>query len=237
MVVVSDPGLGKTSTVTSALRKSKQDYYIVTGHVTPLKLFQELYEHKDELIVFDDVDSLLRNPNAIALLKQACDTIPTKRVEYHTTRKMDYPTVFTTKSKTLLLLNRIPNKNSDLEAFLSRGLYVNFVPNPDEIFTELKTFGKDKEIMAYIEAHIKKLSTVNFRVYKHATNLKFGGLDWKAYLDEQLGLLDDEVIAVRITDTRKPYGERVAMWKQLTGKSQSSYDRIVVKLGEEVIVD
>ena len=42
-----------------------------------------------------------------------------------------------------------------------------------------------------------------------------------------------EEIAVQITDTRKPYVERVQLWKAMTGKSQASYDRLVMELGEK----
>lgn len=233
LVVVSDGGLGKTTTIQSALRKDKHGHHVITGHITPLQLYIESYEHKNELIILDDVDGLLRNGTIIALMKQLCDTTTVKTMQYHTTRELEVPSIFKTSSKVILLLNKVPTDNPNVMAFLSRGIFVNFIPNPNEIFSELKTFAKDKNIIKFIEKNIRTLSSINFRVYKHASSLKQAGLNWEKYLLEEFKLRDDEEIAVQITDTRKPYIERVQLWKAMTGKSQASYDRLVMELGEK----
>ena len=240
LVIVSDGGLGKTFTVETTLKQNgkgkahtKKDYFIVKGHCTPKKLYEELYHHRNELIILDDVDALLSNPVSVAILKQACDTTAVKEVQYNTTQKGDVPSMFKTKSKMLLLLNRLPSKNENVMAFLSRGLFINFCPSPKEIFTELISFAHDKKITEFISKNIKKLSQINFRIYKHAFQLKSAGLNWERYLLEQFQLRDLEEVAIQVTETRKPYAERIAMWKLITGKGQSSYDRLVMELGSD----
>ena len=232
LVVVSAGGLGKTTTFTRGLKKADTPYHIITGHITPKKLYEEAYEHRDQTILIDDVDGLLRSGTIVALMKQMCDTIPRKTIQYNTTQPMTVPSIFRTSSKIVLLLNKVPLDNENIMAFLSRGIFVNFIPTPREIFRELKEFAKDKAIMAFIESKVKTLGSINFRVYKHAVELKKCKLNWEKYLLEEFKLRDEEEIAIQITETRKPYVERVQLWKAMTGKSQSTYDRIINDLGE-----
>jgi hypothetical protein len=234
LVIVSDGGFGKTTTVEKALRDSDTKNHVIKGHVTPLQFYIESYENKDELIVIDDVDGLLGNKNIIPLMKQLCDTVPVKTMQYHTTRDLPVPCVFRTRSKVIILLNRLPLENENVMAFLTRGIVVNFIPNPQEIFNELKKFARDKKILSFIEKNIRTLSSINFRVYKHAVSLKQSGLDWERFLLEAFQLRDEMEIAAQVTDSRKPYSERVRLWKHMTGKSQSSYDRLVIDLGERM---
>ena len=92
-VVVTGPGgLGKSFTVTKALAdcgmtdvslledfavgtvlKTAKTFRVIKGYSTPKGLYRTLYENKDGVIVFDDCDSVLKDPVSLNLLKGALD--------------------------------------------------------------------------------------------------------------------------------------------------------------------
>ena len=93
-VIVTGPGgLGKSFNVIKALEKSNmkdvtlleefeigtrmnmnKTFRVIKGYSTPKGLYRALYENKDGVIVFDDCDSVLKDPVSLNLLKAALDS-------------------------------------------------------------------------------------------------------------------------------------------------------------------
>ena len=92
-IITGQGGLGKSHTVFAALKRagllnlddaeigarfdeglSSKGYVVVKGFSTAKGLFRTLYENKDRLVVFDDCDSVLKDPVASNLLKAALDS-------------------------------------------------------------------------------------------------------------------------------------------------------------------
>ena len=93
-VVITGPGgLGKSYTVSKTLESNgfkdisimdetfevgakmpAKKFMVVKGHSTPKGLYRLLYENKDGVIVFDDCDSVLKDPVSLNLLKGALDS-------------------------------------------------------------------------------------------------------------------------------------------------------------------
>ncbi len=84
LVVCSRGGLGKSETV----QRTMQDHPVfISGHETPLDLYRKLYDGRDRLVVFDEIDGLLSNTANVGLLKQVCETREVKRVQWGSTDK------------------------------------------------------------------------------------------------------------------------------------------------------
>jgi predicted AAA+ superfamily ATPase len=79
LIITGGSGLGKTHEVKEALKESRERYKFVKGDITTAGLYQLLFEHKDELIVFDDCDAVFEDadPN---ILKAALDSYPEREV-------------------------------------------------------------------------------------------------------------------------------------------------------------
>ena len=60
VVICSRGGLGKSEEARRTL--DGEDVVRIGGHVTPLKLYELLYEGRDKPVVFDEIDGLLANP-------------------------------------------------------------------------------------------------------------------------------------------------------------------------------
>jgi hypothetical protein len=89
-LITGEGGLGKTYTVMQSLANSglqdlscmeigarfagEKGFTVVKGYSSPRGLFTTLYENRNQIIVFDDCDSVLRDPNAVNLLKAALDS-------------------------------------------------------------------------------------------------------------------------------------------------------------------
>ncbi len=78
LVLVGDPGLQKSRAVCDAL----PDACWIEGHATALGIYMRLWEHRDEPVVIDDVDSLYSNRAAVRLLKTLCQTERRKAVAW-----------------------------------------------------------------------------------------------------------------------------------------------------------
>jgi hypothetical protein len=86
LIVTGGAGSGKSYSITkqieeSGLRKNI-DWVHSKGHASPFGLYRTLYENKDNLIVFDDTDSILKDAIAINILKAALDSYEVREITW-----------------------------------------------------------------------------------------------------------------------------------------------------------
>ena len=71
---VRKPGTAKTHTVRTILEEEiREPYTYRRGHVTPMGLFGSIAEHRDEVIVLDDLGALLKSDVALQILLSALE--------------------------------------------------------------------------------------------------------------------------------------------------------------------
>ena len=143
-VIVSGPGgLGKSFTVMDALRKSGlQDvtlldeaevgssintantFRVIKGYSTPKGLYRILYENRNSVIVFDDCDSVLKDPVSLNLLKGALDSYSRRVISWRADFKdEDLPNVFEFKGRVVFISN-LPSYAMD-QAVITRSMAVD----------------------------------------------------------------------------------------------------------------
>jgi hypothetical protein len=142
-VIVTGPGgLGKSFTVTQALRQSglqdvsltedfevgeaisKNAYRVVRGYSTAKGLYRALYENRNGVLVFDDTDSILRDPVSLNLLKAALDSYSRRIITYRADiRDDDLPQSFEFKGRVVFISN-LSSSQID-QAILSRSMVVD----------------------------------------------------------------------------------------------------------------
>jgi hypothetical protein len=85
---------------------SMGDYKIVKGYSTPKALYRLLYENKKRVLIFDDCDAVLRDPNAINILKSALDTYEERWVSWNTEAPYsDLPQCFRFQGQVIFITN------------------------------------------------------------------------------------------------------------------------------------
>ena len=108
-IITGEGGIGKTYTVTKTLASlglvastdatddtpASKVFTIVKGYSTPMALYRTLYENNDRIIVFDDCDSILKDPTAVNLLKAALDSYGKRIVSWQSEQRgNDLPSSF-----------------------------------------------------------------------------------------------------------------------------------------------
>ena len=139
-VVICGPGgLGKSHTVMQALKdrgfqdatladqgavKSRKSYTVVKGYSTAKGLFRLLWENRDGVLVFDDCDSVLKDPVSLSLLKSALDSYSRRVITWRADFKDDeIPNSFLFTGRVVFISNM--NTQQLDQAIVTRSLCVD----------------------------------------------------------------------------------------------------------------
>ena len=150
-VVVTGPGgLGKSFTVTKALAdigmtdvslvddfavgstlNSKKSFRVIKGYSTPKGLYRTLYENREGVIVFDDCDSVLKDPTSLNLLKGALDSYSRRIISWRADmRDEELPTSFEFKGRVVFISN-LSSTQID-QAIITRSMAVDLTMTNDQ---------------------------------------------------------------------------------------------------------
>lgn len=194
-LVVSGPGgLGKTFTVSQALNDAgledismftdeemefidkEATYQVVKGYSTPKGLYRTLYRNRDNVLVFDDCDSVLRDPVSLNLLKAALDSYEKRIISWRADLKDDdLPQVFEFKGRVIFISN-LPSSSLD-QAILSRSLAVDLgMTKPQKIERMQYLLDQDEFMPEYTTEHKADALTLIDNVKEHVKELSLRSL-------------------------------------------------------------
>jgi hypothetical protein len=173
-VVVTGPGgLGKSFTVTKALAdcglqdvslledfdvgtilKTAKTFRVIKGYSTPKGLYRTLYENKDGVIVFDDCDSVLKDPTSLNLLKGALDSYSRRIISWRADIKdEDLPTSFEFKGRVIFISN-LASSNID-QAIITRSMAVDLSMTNKQKIERMQHLLSSGEFMPEFDKTIK----------------------------------------------------------------------------------
>lgn len=143
-VIVTGPGgLGKSFTVMEALNTAGlmditlvddlpvgfslnggKTFRVIKGYSTAKGLYRTLYENREGVVVFDDCDSVLRDPVSLNLLKAALDSYDKRVISWRADiRDEDLPTSFLFNGRVVFISNQ--SSNSIDQAIITRSMAVD----------------------------------------------------------------------------------------------------------------
>jgi len=230
LLLYGDAGLGKSFNIQKAIAEEGLNPNVISGHITPLKLFEYLYNHRKDNIIFDDVN-LLSNITNLNMFK-ACLEEP-RNVSYHsTTNKLNIPNTFKFEGSVILLVNSRPEQNEDLKAVESRILTYELKMNYDTKIKLMYEIAKIKNIPIEIVDFIKDNTTpatkdFNLRKLESIKGMyKFDKDNWKELALNYLS--NDENLTIMITLLKKGIQDKDSLkeFRELTGLSRATYYRI-----------
>ena len=153
-----------------------------------------MYECRDKIICFDDVD-VLSNLIILNMIKAGLNENSGNVVEYHTSRKLDIPSSFVFNGQMIILLNEIPKDNEHLKAIMSRILHHELKFTREQmikIIYEVAHKGKGEtmvettlqerlEIAKWLRDNTSKATTnFNIRLFLQAVSFyKWNKVKWK----------------------------------------------------------
>jgi len=231
LLLYGETSLGKSYRVKEVLKRlGKKDYLFVSGHITPMKFYSKMYQAKDDLVIFDDVD-ILNNIIILNMIKAGLNENSGNVVEYHTSKKMDIPSSFVFNGQMIILLNAIPEKNEHLKAIESRILKYNLKFTREEILKIIFEIAHKKEIentttkerievAKFLRDNTNRATkNLNIRLYLQAIDfLRWNKEDWKGLTLQQIQ--NDEYSTLIIEGCGKD------KWVEETGLSVSTYKRL-----------
>jgi hypothetical protein len=103
---------------------TKKSFRVIKGYSTPKGLYRLLYENKDGVLVFDDCDSVLKDPISLNLLKGALDSYSRRIISWRADiRDEDLPTSFEFKGRVVFISN-LSSSQID-QAIITRSMAVD----------------------------------------------------------------------------------------------------------------
>ena len=209
-VVVTGPGgLGKSFTVSKTLNacgfkdvstledfavgtviKTNKAFRVIKGYSTPKGLYRTLYENRDGVIVFDDCDSVLKDPVSLNLLKGALDSYSRRIISWRADIKdEDLPTTFEFKGR-IVFISNLASTQID-QAIITRSMAVDLsmtrkqkiermrhLLNSGEFMPEFDKVTKN-DAMSLIDKLQDKVKELSLRTLIQVTKIrKSAGSNW-----------------------------------------------------------
>jgi len=218
MIVSGPPGVGKSFGVEKVLGEHElvadvagdsrlKKYEVVKGAMSAIGLYVKLYKHadKDNVLVFDDCDSIFSDELSLNILKAALDSKKTRRIHWNTDsfklRNEGVPDSFEFKGSAIFITNiKFDNVKSKkmrdhLEALESRCHYIDLTIDTErEKMLRIKQITSDgmldeynfsdevvEEIVDFVDINKKRLRELSLRtVLKVADLAKAFPNKWEA---------------------------------------------------------
>ena len=185
-IVTGEGGLGKTFTVMKTLKLSgledvakmevgakyagAKGYIVVKGYSTPKGLFRTLYENRNQIIVFDDCDSVLKDPTAVNVLKAALDSYDERIVTWNAEGGFggddDLPRSFNFEGGVIFVSNMPKHKIP--QALRTRAVCADVGMTRAELIERMRVIVESAEFMPMFERS-EKIESLEF-VAKNAYN-------------------------------------------------------------------
>lgn len=212
LMLNAPPGIGKSYQISHTLKDEvgMEGFRKISGYSTPVELFHNLFEVSDGGVLFlDDIEGLISNKKALALLKQATWSEGNKRyVEWRSTsNQIEVPEQFRFKGQLIMVFNDVPSDDKIFQSLEDRCLKYEIDFSYDERIeicrevakAEYKdlTLNERQEVVDYIEANTAPGDEPNLRMLFHIFDLRdFNPERWKLLGLEQFDI-DDELMLVR----------------------------------------
>lgn len=169
-VITGEGGLGKSFTVMKALRDAglkdiselpigevvppRGCFRVVKGFSTAKGLYRILFENQNSIVVFDDCDSILKDPDALNLLKGALDSYDKRYITWNTSINDDgLPRSFEFKGGVVFVSNMAADKIS--QAIRSRAMNVDLSMTTDQKIERMETIMRSDEFMSDVPMPFK----------------------------------------------------------------------------------
>lgn len=203
-LVVSGPGgLGKTYSIEKSLKsrglkeetidcKGKADYIVVKGYSTAKYMYRTLFDHNGMIVIFDDCDSVLKDPIGINILKGALDSNEKRVITWGAEfgKDEELPNRFEFTGQVIFISNLSLDKIP--QTIISRALRVDLAMSTEEKveriatvmmspeFEAKGTMEEKKEVLEFIKKNATKFTDLNIRSAVNIMKIRMGlEKDWE----------------------------------------------------------
>jgi len=183
-IITGEGGLGKSFTVIESLKKAglrdisefevneavgvMKAFRIVKGFSTAKGLYRILYENQNNIVVFDDCDSILRDQDALNLLKGALDSFDKRLITWNTSIDNDgLPRFFQFKGGVVFISN-MPSEKIN-QAIKSRSMNIDLSMSVDQKLDRMEFIAKQESFLPDVPNSFKQEALSVIKDYKKET--------------------------------------------------------------------
>lgn len=254
LFVAGTGGVGKSKVIGETLASEGVVPVLINSHITPLSLYQTMYEHRQEKVLWlDDCDSIYPNMAILGLLRSALWGQGERVVTYTSTQLLGLPNHFDFDSRIIFTANSIPKRNEAFKAVLSRVDVFELTATNEEILEQMrelagKGFGtltqqQCREVVEFI-GKAGGTRQLSMRMYEPSLRkVEYAlvtGVDWRDLVRSQLDQLGQKEGLPKPLDSKahdlkcmalavEKYPASVKLqedfWREATGKSRASFFR------------
>jgi hypothetical protein len=253
-------GLGKTKVVLETLRDEGINPLVLNGHITPLSLYTNLYEHQDAVVFGDDLDSIARNLPALGILRSALwGENNEKRLVTYNSSQLKIPSSFHFSGRIILALNTLPRQNFAFNAVLSRVDQFELSASNEEVLVMMRQLAAQgfegkltaEECMEVVDfvAEFSATRELSLRLlepsFRKVIYAREADVDWRQLVASQLHEIG-KTAAPKVSDAREydmeclkqvteDYPDSIAdqenAFRTLTRRSRATFFRLKRMLG------
>lgn len=175
LLVTGSGGLGKTYAVMSMLENKIEDvdYVVIKGFSTARGLYNKLCDNADKIVIFDDTDSILKDPVALNVLKAALDSYDRRVISWNAMMSTNdpYPNSFEFTGSIIFISNL--SMNSMNQALISRSLVLDLDMSTADKLERMNSILADvlpeidmlikQDAFNFLEKNADKCSDLNMR--------------------------------------------------------------------------
>lgn len=208
-IITGQGGLGKTHSVIKSLKdcglqdvtdlasfevgtriQGSRSYRVIKGFSTAKGLYRSLFEGNGMTLVFDDCDSVLKDPVALNLLKGALDSYGERYISWNADIKdEDLPRSFKFTGSIVFISNK--DMESLDQAVRSRALCVDLSMTEEQKIERMDTIVQDAEFMPeysiqykhdaleFLRSMVKSVQNLSLRSLISVVKIRAEGGDWK----------------------------------------------------------
>lgn len=211
-VITGQGGLGKTYTVMKTLKDSglqdlsdvlkkaaigervimKNVFTTIKGYSTPKGLYRTLFENNGATIIFDDCDSILKDPAALNLLKGALDSYGKRVISWNSEsfgKDDELPRSFEFTGRVIFISNM--DQNNIDQAIRSRSMMIDLSMTDDQKIERMEHIAASDEFLPEYSAEFKAdalalirelkedAKEISLRTLISVTKIRAANKDWK----------------------------------------------------------
>jgi hypothetical protein len=222
LILIGSAGIAKSQSVRRAVGDGA---CWLEGNATAFGIYTQLYKHRGDLVVIDDVDSLYTDRSAVRLLKCLCQTDPEKNVAWHTAAAGtdEIPRQFQTSSRVVIIANDWKTLDQNVAAVQDRGHLVIFEPSAEEVHRQVAEWFDDQNIYDWFADHLHLLPNPSMRNYVRAAELQASGINWVQHLLAEVPATTRLVAELRANANYATENDRIEAFRERGGGSRATY--------------
>ena len=208
-IITGQGGLGKTHTVLKALKANNlldttdlsqfevgakiptsRAFRLIKGFSTAKGLYRTLFEGNGQVLVFDDCDSVLKDPVALNLLKGALDSYGERWISWNADFKDDDLPKSFKFTGTIVFISNMDLHKVD-QAVKTRAMCVDLSMTTEQKVERMEVLVADPEFLSdyaqglkqdaieFIREHMNSVSNLSLRTLIATTKIRAEGGDWR----------------------------------------------------------